>query len=170
MAISKFQLRKSCNYKVRLNEVSILKDYRRQYTATAIGGLIWHNPHKGGHSNRWYTSRRCCIWYWPNWIAQLYLRSSWPKHWYYLEWFFCSMLGTPGWWILKLNIPNNQQVFKIYANNELMGWFNTGYNNNNFRNCSYWSAEANGPTNAWVIYFTTGGMCSNCIRTYALKL
>ena len=62
-------------------------------------------------------------------------------------------------------LPNNQQLFKQYANNELMGGFNTGCNNNNFRNCSYWSAEANGPNNAWVIYFTTGGMCSNYTRT-----
>ena len=47
-------------------------------------------------------------------------------------------------------LPNNQHLFKLCANKELMGGFNTGCNNNNnnFRNCSYWSAEANGSTNA----------------------
>ena len=62
-------------------------------------------------------------------------------------------------------LPTNEQLYKLYANKDLVGGFSTGCDNNNFRNCSYWSADANGSTNAWAIYFTTGGMWSNYTRT-----
>lgn len=75
----------------------------------------------------------------------------------------CSSYNSGGFndWTL----PNNTQLNQLFIYQGILGGFNSGCDNSNFGQCSYWSSESNGSIYAWCQYFTTGTVWSNYAKT-----
>lgn len=58
-------------------------------------------------------------------------------------------------------LPTYGEISTLYFYNALVGNFNSGCDNSNFTQCTYWSSDQNGGGFAWAMYFTNGTFWSN---------
>jgi hypothetical protein len=111
---------------------------------TLAGGVVFYIDSTGNHG---YVCSKIDLSTSANWTSAFSI---------------CSNYNAGGFtdWIL----PNNYLLNLMYIHQVTLGGFNSGCNNSNFGQCSYWSSEPNGPTYAWCQYFTTGTLWSNYDR------
>ena len=106
---------------------------------TLAGGVVFYIDSTGNHGYVCATSDQSTSSNWANAIS------------------ICSSYSGGGFHDWKL--PNNSQLNLLFLYQTILGNFNS--NCPDFHQCSYWSIEPNGSSNAWCQYFTTGNLWSN---------